>query len=87
MTFCHLVPSVEDVHEVLAHAMMLYGEEDCVEYDAEGHHKVEERVVDHSEEDVLGAEPALVVQTADLAPRTVPVLARLCNNNNNYLKG
>jgi len=69
------------VLEILAHAVVLDGEEDGVEDDAERHHEVEERVVDHREEDVLGAEPALVVQAADLTPRTVAVVARLCKCN------
>ncbi len=77
----HLVAGVEDVLEVLAHAVVLYGEEDGVEDDAERHHEVEEGVVDHREEDVLGAQPALVVQAADLAARTVTVVARLCKCN------
>jgi hypothetical protein len=76
-TVVHLIAGVQDVLEVLAHAVVLNGEEDGVEDDAERHHKIEEGIVDDGEENVLGPEPALVVQAAGLTARTVTVVARL----------
>ena len=61
--------------EVLAHAVVLDGEEDGVEDDAERHDHVEQRVVDDGVEDVLGLQPARVVQTAGLAAGAVAVVA------------
>ena len=72
-----LVAGVQDMLQVLAHAVVLDGKENRVEDDAERHHKVEQGVVDHREENVLGPQPALVVQAAGLAAGTVPVVARL----------
>ena len=55
--------------------MVLDGEEDSVEDDAERHDHVEQRVVDDGVEDVLGLQPARVVQTAGLAAGAVAVVA------------
>ena len=49
----YLVPHVEDVLEVGAHAVVLNGEEHGVQDDAQRHHKVEHRVVDDLEQHVL----------------------------------
>ena len=49
----YLIPHVQDVLQVDAHAVVLDGEEDGVEDDAEGHHEVEDGVVDKFVQDVL----------------------------------
>ena len=75
----HLVAEVQHILQVLAHAVVLDGEEDCVEDDAERHDHVEQRVVDDGVEDVLGLQPARVVQAAGLAAGAVAVVAGFWN--------
>ena len=67
--------------EVLAHAVVLGGEEGGVEDDAEGDGRVEEHVVNDDEEHVLKAQPEAVVEAAPLATRPVTVGAGLWKNN------
>ena len=73
-----LVAHVQYVLEVLAHAVVLRGQEGRVEDDAEGDGGVEQHVVHHQEERVLEAQPQVVVQAELAAARAVAVVGRLC---------
>ena len=70
------VPQVKDVLQLLAHAVVLDGQEDGVEDDAEGDDHVEEGVVDDGEENVLGLEPTSVVETTSPTASTIPIVTR-----------
>ena len=58
-----------------AHPVVLDGQEDGVEDDAEGDDDVEEGVVDDGVEDVLGLEPAGVVEATCSAAGTVAIIS------------
>ena len=73
----YLVSHVEDVLELLAHAVVLGGEEGGVEDDEEGDARVEEHVVHDGVEHVLEAHPQLVVHAELAAAGAVSVVARL----------
>ena len=62
--------------QLLAHAVVLDGQEDGVEDDAEGDNDVEEGVVDDGEENVLGLEPTSVVETTSPTASTIPIVTR-----------
>ena len=72
----HFVSQIKDVLQLLAHAVVLDGQEDGVEDDAEGDDHVEEGVVDDGEENVLGLEPTSVVETTSPTASTVPIVTR-----------
>ena len=57
----HLVAQVQDVLEVLTHPMVLDGEEDSVEDDAERDNHVKKGVIDDCVENVLCFKPTFVV--------------------------
>ncbi len=65
--------------EILAHAVVLSGEEGGVEHDAERDRRVEEHVVNDHVQGVLEAEPELVVNAPAAATRAVTVVASLWN--------
>ena len=71
----NFVPKVENVPQLLAHPVVLDGEEDGVEDDAKGDNDIEEGVVDDGEEDVLGLEPAGVVKTTSPTAGTVSIVS------------
>ena len=62
--------------KVLAHSVVLGGEEGRVEDDAEGDGGVEDHVMDHEEERVLETQPEVVVQAELATARTVAVVVR-----------
>ncbi len=68
-----LVSDVEDVLEVLAHAVMLRGQEGGVEDDAERDGGLEDGVVHDDVERVLEAQPEAVAGAAPVAARAVPI--------------
>ena len=72
----HFVSQIKDVLQLLAHAVVLDGQEDGVEDDAEGDDHVEEGVVDDGEENVLGLEPTSVVETTSPTASTIPIVTR-----------
>ena len=67
------VVNIKDVLEVFTHAVMLDGEEDGVQDDAEGHDHIKEGVVDHFVEEVLKLQPHWIVYTASLTATTISV--------------
>ena len=64
--------------QLLAHPVVLDGQEDCVEDDAEGDDNLEESVVDDGEEDILGLKPTVVVKATGPAAGAVSVVAGFC---------
>ena len=68
--------------QLLAHPMVLDGEEDGVEDDAEGDDDIEEGVVDDGEEDVLGLQPTGVVKATRPTAGAVPIIASFCKMSN-----
>ena len=72
----HFVSQIKDVLQLLAHAVVLDGQEDGVEDDAEGDDHVEEGVVDDGEENVLGLQPTSVVETTSPTASTIPIVTR-----------
>ena len=81
----NLVTQVKNVGEILAHSMMLNGQEDSVEDDAEGDEHVKAGVIDNGVEDVLGLEPAVVVEAAGAAAGAVTVRRSLDGHNKWYV--
>ena len=77
----NLVTQVKDVGKLLAHAMVLDGQEDSVEDDAEGDEHIKAGVVDDGVEDVLGLEPAVVVKAASTTASAVAVRRSLDRHN------
>ena len=71
----NFVSKVEDVLQLSAHPVVLDGQEDGVEDDAEGDDDVEEGVVDDGVEDVLGLEPAGVVEATCSTAGTVAIIS------------
>lgn len=61
--------------EIVAHAVMLSREEGRVQDDAEGDGRVEQHVVHDHVENVLEAEPELVVEAAATTSGTIPVVS------------
>ena len=61
--------------QLCAHPVVLDGEKDGVEDDAEGDDDVEEGVVDDGVEDVLGLEPAGVVKATSPTAGTVAIVS------------
>ena len=70
----HFVSQIKDVLQLLAHAVVLDGQEDGVEDDAEGDDDVEDGVVDDGEKDILGLEPAGIVEAARSTAGTVAII-------------
>ena len=60
--------------EILTHSVMFDGKKDGVENDAEGDNDVEDGVVDDGEKDILGLEPAGIVEAARSAAGTVAII-------------
>ena len=81
----NLVSQVKDMGEIMAHAMVLNGQEDSVEDDAEGDEHVKTGVIDNGVEDVLGLEPAVVVEAAGAAAGAVTVRRSLDGHNKGYV--
>ena len=75
--YSHLVAQFEDVLELLAHAVVLCGEEERVEDDEDGDARLEEHVVHDGEEHVLEPHPRAVVHAELAAAGAVTVAARL----------
>ena len=73
--------------KILAHPVVLHGEEDRIEYDAEGDGRLEQHVVDDGVEEVLKAEPELVVKAAAAATNAVAVGVGLCGRERKRKKG
>lgn len=73
MCYSYLVANVQDMFELIAHAMMLGGEEGRVEDDAQRDRRFEKHVVDDDEEEVLEAQPQLVVDAVAPAAGTVSI--------------
>ena len=67
--------------EIVAHPVVLRGEERSVQDDAERHARVEHHVVHDDVEQVLEAEPQVVVDAAVPAPGAVTVVVRLCKDS------
>ena len=70
----NFVPQVKNVRQIFAHPVVLDGQEDGVEDDAEGDNDVEDGVVDDGEKDILGLEPAGIVEAARSAAGTVAII-------------
>ena len=69
----YLVANVKDMFEIVAHAVMLCGQECGVEDDTEGDASLKEHVVNDPEQKVLEAQPQIVVEAVASATRTIPV--------------
>ena len=66
------------MRQIFAHPVVLDGQEDGVEDDAERDDNVKESVVDDGEEDILGLKPTVVVQATGPAAGAVSVVAGFC---------
>ena len=62
------------MRQIFAHPVVLDGQEDGVEDDTEGDDDVEDGVVDDGEKDILGLEPAGIVEAARSAAGTVAII-------------
>lgn len=74
----YLVSNIQNILEIFTHPVMLNGEEDSVEDDAESHDHIKEGVVDDFVKEILKLEPQLIVQTTGGTASTVSIIARLC---------
>ena len=77
----NFIPEVENVLQLGAHPVVLDGQEDGVEDDAEGDDDVEEGVVDDGVEDVLGLQPAGVVEATCSTAGAVAIISSFCKNS------
>ena len=78
----NFVAKVQNVRQVFAHPVVLDGEEDGVEDDAEGDDDIEEGVVDDGVEDVLGLEPTGVVKATRPTAGTVAIISSFWKMSN-----
>ena len=69
----YLISNIKDVLEIFTHSVMLDGEEDGVQDDAQCNDDIKKGVIDHFVEKILKLQPQRIVDTTSFTATTVSV--------------